>query len=86
MPVTYRRGAIYILVMADYDINYILAYPLTSHSKTELLHAITKLYKYLTDRGLQPGIHILDNEFSDLTKYYIIKDGGTHQLLTPGLQ
>ena len=70
-PVTFSRGGKYIMVMADYDSDAILAEPLTSCADTELLHIVTKLYENLKERGLQPRQNMLDNEFSALMKVFI---------------
>ena len=50
------------MVVADYNSDTILAEPLTSRANTELLRAVTKLCEHLKDRGLQPHLHIIDNE------------------------
>ena len=50
------------MVVADYISNNILAEPLTSRTETELLFTVTKLYEHLNERGLQPRLHMIDNE------------------------
>ena len=85
-PVTSSRGGKYIMVVADYNSDVILVEPLTSRAKTEILHAVTKLYKHLNEWGLQPRLNRLDNECSALMKKFIREAGTTHQLLSPGLQ
>ena len=74
------------MVVADYNSDVILVEPLTSRAKTEILHAVTKLYKHLNEWGLQPRLNRLDNECSALMKKFIREAGTTHQLLSPGLQ
>ena len=73
------------MVMTDYDSGAILADLLTSRSKTELLHTVTKFYEQLKERGLKLRLHILDNECSTLMKNFIREAGATHQLVPPGL-
>ena len=63
-PVASSKGNRSIMVLYDYDSNAILTEPLKSHSAFELARATTKLYDYLTVRGLKPKIHWLDNECS----------------------
>ena len=70
----------------DYDSDTILVEPLISRAKTGLLRTIIKFYNNLTDHGLQPRLHILDNELSALIKYFISKSGTTHQVVLPGSQ
>ena len=50
------------MVMAEYDSDTILVESLTSRAETEILHTVTKLYDNLKERGLQPCMHILNNE------------------------
>ena len=59
------------MVMEDYESDAILADPLTSCAKIELLHTVTKFYEHLKERGLQPSLHMLDNECSSLVKKFI---------------
>ena len=59
------------MVAADYDSDAILVDPLTSRVETELLCAVTKLYDRLKERGLQPRMHMIDNECSALMKKFI---------------
>ena len=71
--------------MEKYDSESILVEPLRLRSETDLLNAITKLYKHLMDHGLQTHLKLLDNECSDKMKYFIREAGATHQLMPPGL-
>ena len=69
------------MVVVDYDSDTILEQTLTPRMETDILHAITKLYKHLVDRGLQTHLYMLDNDLSALTKDFIRKAGATHQLV-----
>ena len=71
--------------MEDYDSNTILSDPLTSRAKIELIRAVTKLYENLKERGLQPRLHMIDNECYALMKKFIRESGASHQLVPPGL-
>jgi hypothetical protein len=82
-PQTSSRGNKYIMVFYDYDSSAILAEPLKSRSESELLRAFTKLHQTLADRGLQPALHILDNECPKGLKAYIRNAGATLQLAPP---
>ena len=73
------------MFMVDYDNDAILAETLKSRAKTELLRAVTKFYKNLKERGLQPRLHMVNNECSTLMKKYIGESGATHQLVPPCL-
>ena len=84
-PVTSCGGVKHIMAMVDYDSDSILAEPLTSLSETEILRAITKLYKHIMVCGLQPHLNILDNYCSALMKYFIREAGDMRQLVPPGL-
>ena len=61
LPVTSSRGGKYIIVTVYYEIDAILADPLTSRANTELLHAVKKLYEHLKDRGLKPRLRMINN-------------------------
>ena len=50
------------MVVVDYDSDTILEQTLTPRTETDIFRAITKLYKHLVDRILQPHLYILDNE------------------------
>ena len=50
------------MVVLKQDSDAILEEPLKSCAGTELLRAITKLYKHLTNYGLQPCLNMLDKE------------------------
>ena len=84
-PVTSIRVCKYIRVLHDCDSNAILANHLKSHAYSELLQALTALYKHMTYRGLQPCLHILYNECSVVMKHFIRMAVAQHQLVPPGL-
>ena len=84
-PVISSRGGKYIMFVADYDSDAILADPLTSRNDTELLLSVTKLYDHLKESGLQPHLNTIHNECSALKKKSRRELGATYQLVTPGL-
>ena len=61
-------GMQYICVLYDYDSNAILVEPMKSRSDTDMEKAYTKLYDYLTGRGLKPKLNVMDNEASTAIK------------------
>ena len=61
-PVTSSRGSKHLMVLYDHDSNAILAEPLTSCRKREIIRATCVLHSYLSDCGLIPQYKTLDNE------------------------
>jgi hypothetical protein len=84
-PQTSSRGNKYIMIFYDHDSSAILAEPLKSRSESELLRAFQKLHEHLTERGLHPTLHILDNECPKMLKAYIRHSGATLQLAPPNM-
>ena len=60
-PVASSRSNNYILVAYHFDSNTIHAEPLKTRSGLDLTTAYQKLQSLLTNRGLRPHLHILDN-------------------------
>ena len=60
-PVTSSKGNKYILVAYHYDSNTIHAEPLKKISGLDLNTSYQKLHSLLTNRGLKPNLHILEN-------------------------
>ena len=50
------------MILYNHDSNSILAEPLTSLSKHELIQSTCVLHSYLSDRGLTPQYQMIDNE------------------------
>ena len=50
------------MVLHDYDSNAILAAPIKTKSALHQLRATQALCGYLKERGLNPSMHIMDNE------------------------
>ena len=83
LPVTYSKGNEYILVAYHYDPNNIHAEPLKTHSGLELKTTYHKLHSLLTNRGLKPSIHILDNECPNVLKIFMKEVNEKFQLVPP---
>ena len=61
-PFTSGRGFKYIMVAYDRDSNTIHAKPMKNSSGLELLKSYTKIHNLLSERGLAPKMHYLNNE------------------------
>ena len=61
-PVTSSYRSEYLMVLYNHDSNVILAKPLTSRNKRELIQATHVLHACLSDHGLTLQYQMLDNE------------------------
>ena len=61
-PIPSSKYNKYILVAYHYDSNTIYAESLKTRTGLELKSVYHKIHTLLTNRGLQPSLHILDNE------------------------
>ena len=75
-PVISSKGKQYILVVYHYDSNTIYAETLKPRTYLALTAAYEKIHKLLTERSLQPKLHILDNECPDGLKTFMHKVNG----------
>ena len=82
-PHASSRGSKYIMVLYDFDSNAILAEPLKTKTEREQLHATTKLHTYLKARGLNPKMHVMDNECPGAVKQYLRTNHIAFQLVPP---
>ena len=82
-PTTTSQGNKYIMVAYNYYSNAILAEPLKSRSASYLLEAISKMYMYLQSRGIQPKIHVMDNECPSVVKKYLQENNVELRLVPP---
>ena len=80
---TLYRGNQYIMALLEMDRNAILAKPLKNLTSDELIKNYQILVKWLQSSGIQPKMHILDNECSDDFKIAIINNGVQYQLVPP---
>ena len=82
-PVTSSKGNKYILVAYHFDSNTIHAEPLKTRSGLDLTSAYQKLHSLLTNRGLRPHLHILDNECPNVLKHFMREVNEKFQLVPP---
>ena len=61
------------IVLYNHDSNAILAEPLTSRNKHELIRSTRVLHAYLSDRGLTPQYQMLENECPGGLKTFLRK-------------
>ena len=78
-------GNNYMLVLYDYDSNYIDAVPMPNRTAKSILTAFTTSYNKLIRAGLRPQLQRLDNECSDILKDFLLDHGIQHQLAPPGI-
>ena len=73
------------MVLYDHDSNTILAEPLTSRSKRELIQANRVLHSYLSACSLTPQYQMLDNECPGGLKQFLRNSSVNFQLVPPHL-
>ena len=83
LSVTSSKGNKYILVAYHYDSNTIHAEPLKTRSGLDLKTAYQKLHSLLTNKGLKPNLHILDNEYPNVLNIFMRGVNETFQLVPP---
>ena len=81
--ITSRKGNKYILVAYHYDSNTIHVKPLKTQTVIELKTSYHKLCILLTNRGLKPSLHILDNECINMLKTFMREVNEKFQLVPP---
>jgi len=62
------NGNTYLMIVYDYDSNYIFAKPFKTRTAQSLLTAHKAIHSKLCDAGLRPKLQRLDNECSELQK------------------
>ena len=82
-PITSSRVNKYILFAYHFDSNTIHAEPLKTRSGLDLTTAYQKLHSLLTNRGLRPHPHILDNECPNVLQKIMREVNKKFQLVLP---
>ena len=81
--VTSSKGNKYILFAYHYDSNTIHAEPLKTRSGLDITAEYQKLHSSLTNRGLIPQLHILENECPNVLKTFMMEVNEQFQLVSP---
>ncbi len=84
-PSISTQGSKLLFVLYKYDSNAIIVEPLKSRAAAEIKRAFEKVHKLLTQRGLRPKFHRLDNEASTLLKDFLKQEQIDYHLVTPGV-
>ena len=84
-PVTSIRCFKYIMVAYDHDSNTIHAEPMKNRSGPELLKGYTAIHNLLSERGLAPKMHYLDNECPTFLQKFMTEKDERFQLIPPHL-
>eukprot|EP00978_Attheya_sp_CCMP212_P006284 scaffold14236_cov54-Attheya_sp.AAC.6 len=79
--VSASKGNSYMLVLYDYDSNYIHVEPMPSRSKVSILAAYKKALAILIRAGLRPKLQRLDNEASAILQEYMTEQEIDFQLV-----
>ena len=82
-PVRSYRGNQYIMVLLEVDSDTILAEPMKDRTPGEMTRAYTSIMDRLHSYGIEPTLHILNNESSGEFKKAIQSYGATYQLVPP---
>ena len=72
-----------MLVIYDYDSNFIHVEPMKSKTGPEILAAYKRAHDLFSSRGLKPQLQRLDNEASTALKSYMVSQGVDFQLVSP---
>ena len=82
-PKKSSKGNHYIMVLIEIDSNAILVEAMKNRTAGEMIRAYLVLVTRLSNVGVKPKMHILDNECSEEFKAQIRKNNMTFQLVPP---
>eukprot|EP00804_Cyclotella_cryptica_P022894 CCRYP_005101-RA/>CCRYP_005101-RA protein AED:0.41 eAED:0.41 QI:0/-1/0/1/-1/1/1/0/240 len=82
-PVTSYLSNKYQFVAYEYRSNAILVHALKDQTDKSLTAAFRDVYEYLTERGCQPKLNVMDNQCSKAVEKYIRSTNATIQLVNP---
>ena len=85
LPVTSIRSFRYIMVDYDYNSNTIHTEPMKNCSGKELLKVYTTIHNLISERGLAPKMHYLDNECPKVLQQFMTEKEERFQLVPPRL-
>jgi hypothetical protein len=78
-------GNAYMLVLYEYDSNFIHVEPMKNRTKEEHLAAYRRAITLFQSRGLSPKLQRLDNEASGILQQFMRDSDIDYQLVPPGL-
>ncbi|EEC51526.1 predicted protein [Phaeodactylum tricornutum CCAP 1055/1] len=78
-------GNAYMLVVYDYDSNFIHVEPMKNRTGTEILAAYRRAFDLFSSRGLRPQLQRLDNEASTALQQFMDDSRVDFQLVPPHL-
>jgi len=80
LPLPSSQGNNYLLILCDYDSNYIAAKSIKDHKAATILAAQVKVHNIFVHGGSQPHIQDLNNECSDILNAYFKEEDIACQL------
>jgi hypothetical protein len=83
--VTSSQGNNYLLVLYDYDTNFIFATPFKNRTAKCILAAYQTVHQRLCNAGRTPKLQRLDNECSTILKTFLTDNDIDYQLVPPGV-
>jgi hypothetical protein len=83
MDIPSSRGNKCVLILYDYDSNYICAAPIPSKNGQAVANAHDTMFATLTAAGLKPNLLLLDNTASKFLKKYLTSTSMDIQLVPP---
>jgi hypothetical protein len=79
------KGHQYMMVIYDYDSNFIHVEPMKNRTNNEMLSAFQRAITLFKSRCLQPQLQKLDNEASGLLQDFMAAENIDYQLVPPGI-
>ena len=80
---TSSKGNSDMLILYEYDSNFIHVEPMKNKSGPEILAAYQRAHKMFNERGLRPLLQKLDNEASEALQQFMTSQGVDYQLAPP---
>jgi hypothetical protein len=82
-PVFSSKGNTHIMILYEYDGNFIMTEPIKNRTAAELLRAFQVMERKLTSRGLQPKLMRFENEVLQMLKTSLHEHEINFQLVRP---
>jgi hypothetical protein len=84
-PIPSSKGNHFLLIVYDFDSNYIFAEPMKSRTGAQHLAAYKRVHSLLSSRGLKPQLQKLDNEASKELLKFMTSEAIDYQLVSPNM-